>query len=392
MKIAINGSGVAGPALAYWLRRFGQEPVLFERAPALRTGGYAVDFWGLGYDLAERMGILPGLVERGYAMRRVEMVDAHGREVASMDVEPIRASVGGRFTTVARAEISAALVRACLGVRIHFGTSVVGWEQDDSGITTLLSDGRRERFDLVVGADGLHSQVRALAFGREPSHEHSLDCHVAAFRLPHYPHRDELMYVSHTVPKRQAARMALRDGETLVLFICRSELLGEDPERGDVKDVLRRTFGDMGWEVPEMLERMAAVDDIYFDRVSQIRLAAWSSGRVALVGDAAACVSFLAGEGTGLAMIEAYVLAGELKRAGSDWTGGLKAYASRLHDFVRTKQQAALRFRGFFAPETSWGLGVRNVLVNTLSVPFVAKHLVTRSIRDDFALPDYEQA
>jgi 2-polyprenyl-6-methoxyphenol hydroxylase-like FAD-dependent oxidoreductase len=390
MKVGINGTGIAGPALAYWLRRFGHDPVLFEQASTLRTGGYVVDFWGLGYELAERMGILPRLIERGYAMRAMRMVDAQGRPVASMDVEPFRVSTGGRFISVARSDISSALLDACAGVPVHFGTSVADWEQDDEGITALLSNGQRERFDLVVGADGLHSKVRAVAFGAEPSHEYSLDCHVAAFRLQGYPNRDELTYVSHTEPQRQVARMALRDDATLVLFICRSELVDPKTASRDVKEALWRAFGNMGWETGQILARMEAVDEIYFDHVSQIRLDTWTKDRVALVGDAGACVSFLAGEGTGLAIVEAYVLAGELHRAGKDWRRGLEQYQARLGAFVRAKPRSALGLRSFFTPETSLGIKFRDLLVNTFSRPFVAKHVMNRWLRDDLKLPVYE--
>lgn len=388
MKIGINGVGIAGPALAYWLRRFGHEPVLFEKAPELRTGGYVIDFWGLGYELAERMGVLPRLLEHGYDMRGMKMVDAKGRQIAAMDVEAVRDKMQGRFTTLARTDVAAALVDACAGVRMQFGTSVVDWEQDDVGITTVLSDGRRERFDLLIGADGLHSRVRARAFGAEPANQVSLNCRIAAFRLAGYPHRDELVYVSHTERKRQVARMALRNDETLVLFICRSELL--ELPAGDSKTALRKAFAGMGWEVPEMLARLEAVDDLYFDDVSQVRLDSWVDGRVALVGDAGACVSFLAGEGTGLAIIEAYVLAGELHRAGPDWRRGLQQYELRLREFLKAKQRAALGFRGFFVPETNLGLAIRNLVVNACSIPFIASHVVNRSVRDDFELPAYE--
>ncbi len=390
MRILINGTGIAGPALAYWLRRFGHEPTLLERAPAFRTGGYVIDFWGLGYDLAERMGVLPLLLERGYRVERLKMLDERGSEVAGIDVEPIRASVGSRFISVARSDVSAALLGACRGVPVLFGTSVAQLSPDDAGVTVQLSDGRSERFDLVVGADGLHSGVRALAFGSEACRERELGCHVAAVRLAGYPHRDELAYVSHTAPNRQVARLALRNGETLFLFICRSELFGAEDPNKDVKAALRHAFGSMGWEVPEILDAIEGAEDLYFDRVSQILLERWSKGRVALVGDAAACVSFLAGEGTGLAIVEAYVLAGELHRAGSDWARGLREYETRLRTFVRKKQDAALHLRGFFAPRTSIGLRTRNLLVNALSVPFIARRLLSRSLRDELVLPDYE--
>jgi 2-polyprenyl-6-methoxyphenol hydroxylase-like FAD-dependent oxidoreductase len=195
--------------------------------------------------------------------------------------------------------------------------------------------------------------------------------------------------VSHTVPKRQVARVALHDGETLVLLICRSELLGGDPPREQQRAALRHAFGDMGWEVPEILDRMDQVDDVYFDRVSQIHLPRWSAGRVALIGDAAACASLLAGEGTGLAMVEAYVLAGELHRTGGQVEPALKGFEERLRAFVTAKQKAALRFRGFFAPQTALALKVRNLAVNALAVPFLANRLIGGSLRDELVLPDY---
>jgi len=210
---------------------------------------------------------------------------------------------------------------------------------------------------------------------------------VAAFRIPGYPHRDELTYVSHTVAGRQVGRVALRNDATLVLLVCRAELLGPDPPRERHKAALRRAFGDMRWEVPAILDAMEQVDDVYFDRVSQIHLPHWTAGRIGLLGDAAACPSLLAGEGTGLAVLEAYVLAGELHRAGGDVTRAFSAYQARLHSFVTAKQKAALRFRGFFAPRTAVGLRVRKLAVKALSVPFLAKRLVARSVRDGFGLP-----
>ncbi|MGE5277629.1 MAG: FAD-binding domain [Acidobacteriota bacterium] len=392
MRVAINGTGVAGPTLAYWLRRAGHEPVLFEKAPAPRTGGYLIDFWGLGYEIAERMGLVPALRERCYLMERLRMVDADGREEAALDVTPMRELLRGRFISLARADLAAALFGACEGIPAHFGVCVTAIEQDADGVTATLSDGRKERFDLVVGADGLHSQVRELAFGPEAQFETSLGCYVAAFRIPDYPCRDELTYVSHTVPRRQVARVALRHGETLVLLVCRAELIDGDPPRERQKEALRRAFGGMSWEVPEILDRMDEVDDVYFDRVSQIHLPRWSSGRVGLLGDAAACASLLAGEGTGLAMIEAYVLAGELHRAHGDVARAFLAYEARLRPFVTAKQKAALRFRAFFAPQTALALKARNAAVNALSIRFFAKRFLARSLHDDLELPEYVAA
>src|SRR6185312_15540942 len=167
MKVAINGMGIAGPTLAYWLRRSGHDPLLFERAPALRTGGYLIDFWGLGYEIAERMGIIATLRERGYEMKRLQMVDRHGRDEAHMDLTPLYEAQRGRFISVARADLASALAGACQGIPIHFNVSISAITREEADSLVTFTDGRQERFDLVVGADGLHSHVRALAFGPE---------------------------------------------------------------------------------------------------------------------------------------------------------------------------------------------------------------------------------
>ena len=389
MRVAVNGIGVAGPTLAYWLRHAGHEPVLFEKAPELRSGGYMIDFWGLGFEIAERMGLAPTLRDHGYEMERLCLVDGKGREEASLDLTPMRNLLEGRFISLERADLAAALFGSCGGIPAHFGVWITGIAQDGDGVVASLSDGRQERFDLVIGADGLHSQVRELAFGPEARFEKPLGCEVAAFRIPGYPHRDELTYVSHTVPRLHVGRVSLRNNETLILLVCRADLAENHLRREGRKEALRRAFGDMNWEVPEILDEMDRIDDVYFDRVSQIHLPQWFSGRVGLLGDAAACPSLLAGEGTGLAMTEAYVLAGELGEAGRDFKRAFAAYDGQLRSFVTAKQKAALRFRGFFTPQTTLALKLRNLAVNALSIPFFEKRWLARSLHDDLELPEY---
>jgi 2-polyprenyl-6-methoxyphenol hydroxylase-like FAD-dependent oxidoreductase len=211
------------------------------------------------------------------------------------------------------------------------------------------------------------------------------------FRVRGYPHRDELTFVSHTVRGRQAARVSLRDDETVVMLVCGTERIGADHRgHGDPRPVLRQAYGDMGWEVPELLDAMDAAEDVYFDRVSQIHLPQWGDGGVALVGDAAACPSLLAGEGSGLGMLEAYVLAGELHRADGDCARAVAAYESRLRTFVSGKQKAATWFRGFFAPQTDAGLMVRKLAVRAFALPWLGKPFWARSLHDKFTLPDYQ--
>ena len=390
MRIAINGTGVAGPTLAWWLRRYGHEPVLFEKAPKLRTGGYLIDFWGVGYDVAERMGILPKLVQKGYAMESLRMLDGQGRIAASLDVSTFRSLLNDRYVSIARGDLASTVYRSCEDVQTRFGESIVGIDQRERRVRVRLSSNSEDEFDLVVGADGLHSQIRSLAFGPERQFEHPLGCCVAAFSLSEYRPRDELVYVSSTIPKRQVFRFALRDDVTSFLFVFREELLGAHPcSLSERRGALRRVFRDMKWEVPQILERLDEVDDIYFDRVSQIRMHEWSKGRIVLIGDAAACVSLLAGEGTGLAMAEAYVLAGEIHRGGGDYAVAIRKYEAKLRPFLASKQRAARRMTGFFAPKTSWGIFLRNVATNLSGKPLLAKLFLGATLRDDFRLPDY---
>jgi 2-polyprenyl-6-methoxyphenol hydroxylase-like FAD-dependent oxidoreductase len=244
----------------------------------------------------------------------------------------------------------------------------------------------------VIGADGLHSVVRRLSFGPESQFEKQLGYHVAAFEVEGYRPRDELVYVGYTEPGRQVARFSLRGDRTMFLFVFVNERM-TDPEpqnEAERKAVIHRVFGGLGWECPQILKAMDQVSDIYFDRVSQIRMDGWSKGRVVLLGDAAACVSLRAGEGSGLAMTEAYVLAGELKRAGEDYREAFRRYEERLRPFIERKQKSARNFAGAFAPRTRLGVWFRNQVTKLLSFGPVADYFVGRDLRDDFDLLEYE--
>jgi 2-polyprenyl-6-methoxyphenol hydroxylase-like FAD-dependent oxidoreductase len=390
VKIGINGTGIAGPTLAYWLRRYGHEPVLFDRADELRTEGYVVDFWGLGYDVAERIGIIDELRAKATEQERLSFVDGHGKEVAHLDTGKVREQWNGRFITVPRGAICQAVFDACGDVRAEFGVHIVGIEERADGVEATLSDGRTERFDAIVGADGLHSAVRELVFGPSSQFEHFLDAYVAAYRAPAYPHVDPGWYVAHSIKNRWAARIQRFDGVTVILLVFRAGLLDREPRHDEVEAALRQVYEGMGWEVPEML---AHLDDgpVYFDRVSQIRMPTWSKGHVTLVGDAAACASLLAGEGTGLAMTEAYVLAGELHAAGGDVALAFRRYEEKLSAFVAGEQKGALIFRSFFVPSSRLGVVARNLITRLAALPGLTKVIAGRTV-PPFPLEDYRAA
>jgi len=387
----ISGVGIAGATLAFWLHKYGIEPTLVELAPALRSSGYVIDFWGLGYDIAEKMGLLPDITRIGYHTQELRIVDEDGRRLSGFGVQLFRELTGGRYVTIGRGDLSKLICDQISGsCEIIFGDSIAGLRETGGEVHVQFEHGAERRFDLVIGADGLHSRVRKLVFGPQDRYEKDLGYRVAAFETTGYRRRDELVYIVHSAPGRQVGRLALHDGQTLFLFIFAS---GSEPEAHRVaaqKAMLRKAFQGDGWELPRILTALDTCDDLYFDRVSQIRMAAWSRGRIALVGDAAFCVSLLAGQGSALAMTAAYVLAGELATLQHQPQEAFRRYEERLRPFIDRKQRAAERFASAFVPRTQLGIFFRNQVMKSFRIPAVARIAIGRDIRDDqFELPRY---
>lgn len=389
MRIAISGAGIAGPTAAHWLRRAGHVPTLIESAPTLRSGGYVVDFWGLGYEIARRMGIEAAVRDAGYQVRTLRGVHPDGHALANVDVGAFQEAMAGHYTTVARSDLSRIIYSTVADdVEVIFGDGITAIDDHTDAVTVGFEHHSSREFDLVLGADGLHSRVRELVFGG-PDPEHYLGCVVAAFTVAGYRPRDELTYVLYNVPGAHAGRFTLRDDRTLFLFVFRTPLPECLGDADAARALLRTRFADAGWECAPILARLDDAEDLYIDAVSQIRLPSWSRGRVALLGDAGAAVSLMAGEGTGLAMLEAYVLAGELVRARDDHREAFAAYERRLRGFVADKQAGALKFIRFFAAQTRPALALRNLGLRAMQIRPLAKLSASWAFRDNLELPDY---
>lgn len=389
--VLISGIGIAGPTLAYWLKVAGFAPTLVESAPVLRSGGYIIDFWGLGYDIAERMGLLDKIHRVGYRVREMRIVDDRGARITGFRTRTFTELTGGRFVSLARSDLSRLLFDAVNdGTETIFGDEIVDLQQETRHVEVRFEQAGLRRFDLVIGADGLHSAVRRLAFGPESQFEKKLGYGVAAFEVRGYRPRDEDVYVTYGRPDLMLGRFTQRDERTLFLFVFSTDNR-ELPSRLDLqKAFLRDRYRDAKWESPRVLDELEQTQELYLDRVSQIRMESWSQGRVALVGDAAFCVSLLAGQGSALAMISAFVLAGELLRASGRHEEAFARYEALLRPFMSAKQRGAERFAGMFVPRTRWGLQFRNYIIKAFAVPGLAKLLVGRDIIDNLSLPAYD--
>ena len=388
--VLISGVGIAGPTLAFWLKAAGFQPTLVERAPGLRNGGYVIDFWGLGYDIAERMGLAGEINRIGYHAREMRIVDDLGKRVTGFGTNVFEQLTNGRYVTVGRSDLSRVLFDKLQGkTEVIFDNEIADLQERADCVQVRFKHGGRRQFHLAIGADGLHSNVRRLAFGPQHQFERRLGHVVAAFEVRGYRPRDEDIYLMYGQPGRMLGRFTLHDDRTLFLFVFAANYDALPAMLEQQKAMLRETYRDGKWETPRILDKLEATPQLYFDRVSQIKMESWSRGRIALVGDAAFCVSLLAGQGSALAMISAYVLAGELAKAEGHYEVAFAKYEAFLRAYISKKQQAAERFAGVFAPKTQWGLSFRNLVIRAFAIPGLARFTIGRDIMDALRLPEY---
>jgi 2-polyprenyl-6-methoxyphenol hydroxylase-like FAD-dependent oxidoreductase len=389
--VLISGGGIAGPTLAFWLKAAGFQPTLIEQAPAPRRGGYVIDFWGLGYDITERMGLIDEINRAGYHIRDMRIVDAKGKRISGFGTDVFLELTGGRYVTIGRSALSLLLLKQVdRDIEAIFGDEIVEIDNQQTHVGVRLKSGAERQFDLVVGADGLHSGVRRLVFGPQESFEKRLGYVVAAFEAPGYRPRNEDVYVMYNEPGRMIGRVSLRDDKTLFLFIFAEDADTPMHDLPAQKRLVRSKYSNSGWECQGILDALEDAPEVYFDRVSQIHMEHWSRGRVALVGDAPYCVSLLAGQGSALAITGAYILAGELGKAAGRHDIAFASYEKLLRNFVEKKQRGARSFASALAPKTQLGLFFRNQVVRSAAIPGVARFTFGRDIIDTLRLPDYQ--
>jgi 2-polyprenyl-6-methoxyphenol hydroxylase-like FAD-dependent oxidoreductase len=335
------------------------------------------------------MGLIGTLRELAYPIDEVRAVDRRGRRITGFKSRVFRDASNGRFMSLQRSDLARAIYDRLGGdVPAIFGDSIVALADEPDGVDVTFAHAPRQRFDLLIGADGLHSVVRQLKFG-EGGFQHYLGYYVAAFTAPNYPHRDDHVYVGYNVPGCQVARYALRGGRTAFFFIWTSatRIAVNANDVSAQKQVLRDQFGKAGWESREILDAMDDADDLYFDAVAQMRMRRWHAAHVALVGDAAYCPSLLAGEGAGFAMAGAYLLAHGLAHEPTHGAA-FAEYQRRFKPFIDAKQRGAERNGSWLAPRTRLQLWIRNRMTALMNVPVLNRGIVRQSFADRLELPD----
>ncbi|AFU00503.1 FAD-dependent monooxygenase [Nocardia brasiliensis] len=341
IKVLVAGASIAGPALAHWLRRRGAEVTVVERAPELRPGGQAVDARGVTREVIRRMGL-----DAAVRAARTETAGAHTVDADGNVLETFRADDDGGDGYIAEIEILRGDLSQVLyddtrdGVEYLFGDRIAELTQDADGVDVTFAGGDRRRFDLVVGADGLHSALRAMVFGPHEQFIRHLGLVLAFYSVPNEFGLDRWL-IEYQEPGRSAMLRPIQDA-TRAMAMFSFAAADFDVDYRDIaaqKRLLHEQMTGLGWSTPRILAHLDDTPDFYLDQVAQVVTDRWSNGRVVLLGDAAFSSSPMSGQGTGLALIGAYVLAGEL--AAADWNPelGFAAYEQRMRPFVEANQE-----------------------------------------------------
>jgi 2-polyprenyl-6-methoxyphenol hydroxylase-like FAD-dependent oxidoreductase len=382
MRAIIIGAGIAGLAAAVRLRQIGWQSLVVERAPQRRGGGYAVTFGGIGYDAAERMGILPALQARAFITNELVYHKPNGQRRFSLTRESIAAIIGSRSMNILRGDIETVLYEQVHdSTEIRFGTTVTNIDQDDDAVHATLSDGTVEHADLLIGADGLHSTTRALVFGPEENYRLDLDHMVAVYMLDKRPAAiTEGTTGTLSAGGRTIAVISVGDGRNVAFFGYRTDCSPGDPA-DDPHTVLPRVYGDIGWMVPEILAGMRTAESIYFDTISQIVIDRWSHGRVVLLGDAAWCVTLFAGYGSALAVGGADLLGTTLHDNPDDLQTALTRWEAELRPEAERKQRLGRRVKSVYAPANPIALWLSQLPLRLAALPPVRRYMTRRFIK-----------
>lgn len=365
MRILISGGGIAGLTLAYWLHQYHISSVVIERAKAIRHDGYAIDFFGTGYDVASRMGLVDQLRSRHIPFEALVYVNKDGKTIARLDMALIRKLTEGKYLGLMHETLEEVLYEALdQRVEVRFGRWIEHIEQGMDTVAVTFNDGVTETFDLLIGADGVHSKTRALVFGPEDQFSRYLGYTIACYPTPdHYGIGKT--FQMYNEPGRMAAAYCTSQTDNLLLFFMYQSPKPEHVPREQRLSHLRKVFARMGWLTEQFLSDVDPEVSVFMDAVIQIQMPAWHQGRVALVGDACDCPTLLSGQGASLAMGGAYLLAKALHDTLS-YEEAFRHYEQQMSAYVLEQQKSGRSFAKSFLPGSSLGLFVQQAMMKVL--------------------------
>nr|WP_296066946.1 FAD-dependent monooxygenase [uncultured Actinoplanes sp.] len=367
MRVLISGGGIAGPALAYWLGRAGADVTVVERAPGPRPGGHAVDVRGVARDVVEAMGLMPAVLAGRVDERGWVMVDSRGRHLASMPATLFGGEGIVAEIEISRGDLARILFEATTGAAYRFADRIVELDQDDSGVSVRFASGDRGRFDIVVGADGVRSAVRRLAFGPDASYVRHLGAYTSYFTVPDPGDLDN-WFQMYNAPGGRVAGLRPERGGTAKASLSFRGVLPDDErlDRPAQMRLLAERLAGAGWKVPSLLAAMPDAPDFYFDAITAVRVPRWHRGRVVLLGDAGYCGSPLAGMGTSMSLVGAYVLAGELA-TGLGPAAAFAEYQTRMAAYVQDGSRLPPGGVAAFAPKSAFMIKMRALSMRSMT-------------------------
>ncbi|MEV6636895.1 FAD-dependent monooxygenase [Actinoplanes sp. NPDC051470] len=359
-RVLISGASVAGPALAYWLGRAGCETTVVEAAAALRRGGYAVDFRGPTHlEVLRRMGVLEAIRDNQTGGRTTRFVRRSGETILTMPPE----FTGGDLE-IPRSTLSRLLhERSRNNVEYIFGDKITAMTQDADGVDVTFLHAASRRFDLVIGADGMHSGVRGIAFGPDDDYVTGLGYQIAGWDVPTVEDlRGETLVLNAPGTLISVFPHAGDPSRTNVLCLY-AEQTAPPSLDARVRQLGQRVAGH-GWMVPSLLADLPQATDLYCDTIARVDVPTWWNKRVALLGDAA-CGATLTGMGTGTAVVGAYTLAHEILNAGSDYESAFLRYEQLLRPYAQRGQAGARSAVKMLVPMSRTAIWLRNQFLST---------------------------
>lgn len=387
----ISGASIAGPALALELARYGFRPVIVERARALRLGGQNIDVHGAGREVARRLGIEDAIRAATTGEQGLRFVDERDATKAEFPADSEDDRAFTKELEILRGDLAQILYdRTRETTEYLFGDQITGLRDHGDRVTVSFEHGAERDFDLVVAADGVRSRTRSLIIGDE-ARIRSLNLYSCWFTIPRAASDTAWARWYHAPRGRSMLLRPDNVGTTRVSMWFVSTSSGYERLSADEQKALfARTFADAGWEAPRVLEAMAGADDVYFDLISQVMAPRWSRGRSAIVGDAAYCPSPVSGMGANLALVGAYVLAGELSRR-SNHREAFAAYEALMRPFVDQVQKLPPGVPRIAHPQTRLGISILHGVLRVASSPLVRRYLALfgSSAAEKIELPDY---